>query len=278
MPATGFRRKLNTPGGKSYYVKSKPGAPMKRRGARNLTQEVKKVMEGTQETKLVIGAPYNRQSNTDLESWTSFTQAITSTNEVYCLIPKLTQGPDDYQRIGNAIQPKKLTVKYNVCIQPSDLISAAVYADLWFCTCKTVKAERLTNEVPTGQFFNDGQGQNVPYDGTSFTAMLPVNKSEFNVISHKRIRLVKGSGDPNSFLTGSVTSGIATNIYYAKAGSVDIPVPAKYLYEEKTRESPTNAFPFLMVGFHSVDTTGGGTSLTARIQVQAQSHLYFKDA
>ena len=239
---------------------------------------MKKVLEGTQETKLVIGAPYNRQTGTDLELWTAFTTAITSTNEVYCLIPEVTQGPDDYQRIGNSIQPQSLTVKYNVCFQPSDLVSGMVYADLWFCTSKTVKAESQTNNIPTAQFLNDGQGTNVPYDGTSYTAMLPVNKSEFTIIKHKRVRLNKGSGDPNSLLTGSVASGIATNIYYTKMGSVDIPVPAKYLFEQATSTSPTNNFPFLMVGFHSADTTGGTSSLTARIYVQAQSHLYFKDS
>lgn len=247
------------------------------RPSKGLKLQISNVLKGKQETKLVIGAPFNRQTGTDLEQFQAFTTAITSTNEVYCLIPKTQQGEDDFNRIGNIIQPVSLTTKVNLAINPTDPSSQSIYADVWFLTAKSVKAERNSNQILTDKLFNDGQGTNVPYDGTSYTAMLPINKSEFTVISHKRVKLQKALDDPNTKLTGGVTASTNTFLYTSSL-SVKIPVPTRYVYEDKVDDTPTNAFPFMMVGFVGTDTTGDSSSLTGRVYVQAQSHLYFKDS
>lgn len=241
---------------------------------RNLTQEVKKIVEGTQETKLVIKSPYNFNSGTDLEQFTNFTSAITSTSEVYALIPNLTQGSDDHQRVGNQIQPKSLTTYVNVTLVNG---SASVYVDFFFCTAKAVKFQGLNATVPTGQLLNDGQGANVNYDGTSYTSLLPINKSEFTVIKRKRVKLQSALGDPNTALSGG--GGASTSVFpYSKSFSVKIPLPAKLLYEDNLKQYPSNSYPFMMVGFCGTDTYGNTAPTSARVQVQAQSQLYYKDA
>lgn len=244
------------------------------RKPRNLKSEIKKIVNGTQETKLVISSPRNFNSATNLEQFTNFTSAITSTNEVYGLIPPVIQGSDDHQRVGNTIQPVSLNTMVNVTLVNG---SASVYADIFFCTAKAVKSYGLTPDVPTGQLFNDGQGANVAYDGTSFTAMLPINKSEFTILHKRRIKLQSALGDPNTALSGG--GGASTSVFpYSASFSVKIPLPSKLVFEDNTKDYPSNSFPFMMVGFCGTDQHGNTSPTSARIQVQAQSHLYYKDA
>lgn len=235
-----------------------------------------KIVNRKEETKLKIDAPYNYNSGNDLENFTQFSTAITSTNEVYSLVPKLLQGNDDFQRVGNSIQPVSLTVKVNLAM--GDLGSSQVYADVFILTSKVTKDPKLTANIPITTFLNDGNGSNVGYDGTSYTAMLPVNKTQFNVIKHKRILLKKPYGDPQTLYTGGLSS--TTSLAYAISSfSVKIPLPKKLTYLQAADYTATNSFPFMMIGFYAADMNGG-VALTPKLPlyVQAQSHLYYKDA
>ena len=240
-----------------------------------LTQKIRKVIRRAQETKFVIQAPTNKNTSGNLFAFTAFTSGITSTNEVYRLIPDVAVGDDDFQRIGNVIQPVSLRTKVNLALFTNN--SMAIYADVYFCTSKNVKDQDNTNDIPTGELLNNGVGGNVAYDGLSSTAMYPVNTAEFTVIAHKRIRLAKGANDPNTQCSGGSPAATDTFQYYASF-SQKIPMPQKLLYESKAKIQPTNYFPFMMIGWTPVDANGNNTQTTGRLQVQAQSHMYYKDA
>lgn len=262
-----------------FYYASKKAYENKQKGKRpskGLKLQIDRIIAGKQETKLVINAPFNRQTSTDLEDFTAFTSAITSTNEVYCLVPQVVQGIDDQQRIGNTIQPISLTTKVNLSLLGT--ASQNVWVDVYFLKSKNIKDEAFNGSIQTGLLLNNGLGGNVNYDGTSYTAMLPVNKTEFSVIAHKHIKLESAFGDPNSALSGA-GSNVSTNTYkYTASFSQKIPVPTRYTYEASTKLTPTNDFPFMMLGFYGSDTNGNLAPITARVYCQAQSHLYFKDA
>jgi hypothetical protein len=219
-----------------------------------LKDQIARVVEGRQETKLNIYPPYSGSTGVgDLQAFTAFTSGITSTSEVYSLIPRIQQGVNENARIGNSIMPVKLTTKVNVALKTTG--SQNVYVDIYFLTAKGIKCQDNWNQVLTGQLLSDGQNLNIPYDGTSYTAMLPVNKSEFSLIKHKRIKLVSALGDPNTVLSGA--TGPSTNTYnYTKSFSVNIPVPSKYMYQDSGSFVPTNSFPFMVAGFCATDTNG----------------------
>jgi len=259
---------------KYHYAAKKRVANAAKMRRQPFTERVKSVILRAQETKFVIRPPSNYNTNTTLQDFTAFTSGITSTNEIYGLIPDVSQGDDDFQRIGNVIQPTSLTVKVNVALNTTQ--TQSVYADVYFLHSKTVKDQSLVNGIQTAQLMNVGDGTNAPYDGTSYTAMLPINRSEFTVIAHKRILLQKGSNDPNTALTG--TGSPATDTFsYTKSFSQKITLP-KLQYENASKVQPSNTFPFMVVGFCGTDVNGNLAPISARVYVQAQSHLYFKDA
>lgn len=235
-----------------------------------------KIVNRKIETKFKIDAPYNHNTNQTLEDFVQFSTAITSTNEIYALIPKVSQGTDDYQRVGQTIQPKSLKVNIQCALGTAN--SSQIVVDFFFCTAKNVKDVKLTNQLLTANLLNDGQGNNIAYDGTSYTAMCPVNSSEFTLIKRKRVILRKGGYDYNTLYSGGGPS-TDTMTYNSAMFSVKIPLPKKLTYLTAGDLAPTNAFPFMMVGFHAIDQYGG-TALTPTLPlyVQAQSQLYFKDA
>lgn len=242
-----------------------------------LAQKIKRVLRRAQETRLVIQAPYNEilPAPTTLDSFVFFSQAITSTAELYMLLPKLEQGDDDYQRIGKTVQPVSLTTKVNMAV--GGLGSLSIYADVYILTNKTIKDFRLCNQVLTAELLNNGDGTNVSYDGTSYNSMLPVNTDQFTVIKHKRVKLTKQVGDPNTQVTGGTAGTVSESRHFASF-SISVPCPQNLTYASAALETPTNFFPFMAIGWHATDTLGQSVTNVLPLGVQAQSHFKYKDA
>lgn len=252
-----------------------PGGKHKR-PSKTLREQVNRIVEGKQETKFVLDAPWNFDSNISLETFTGFTSGITSTAEVYALIPKIQQGTDDHNRIGQQIQPVSLTTKVNLALYTQH--SQNVYVDVFFCHSRTVKSANNTSSVVVSKLLNAGDGTNVGYDGTSFTSMLPINKTEFTVIARRRIKLEKVGGNPNYELDTSLGTSSISPSRYCASFSQKIKLPNRLVYEQSSSQAPSNVFPFMMIGFCGADAMGGIAPISARVQAQAQSHLYYKDA
>jgi len=246
------------------------------RPSKTLKEQISRIVEGKQETKFVLDAPWNFDSNISLETWTGFTSGITSTAEVYALIPKVQQGTDDHNRIGQQIQPVSLTTKVNLALYTQH--SQNVYVDVFFCHSRTVKSANNTSSVVVSKLLNAGDGTNVGYDGTSFTSTLPINKTEFTVIARRRIKLEKVGGNPNYELDTSLGTSTISPSKYCYTFDQKIKLPQRLVYEQASSQYPSNTFPFMMLGFCGADAMGGIAPISARVQCQAQSHFYYKDA
>lgn len=262
----------------------KPKASKKKKAtkvvaSKALTTVVQKILNRQDETKYVVNALYSAQASSNLGTFTAFTSAITSSSEAYNCIPQVAQGTDDYQRVGNQIQPVSLVVKGTVSLLPTNLNSEAVYADIYFLTCKNVKDQRDQAQLPITTLLNYGNGTNGQYDGTSFISASPINKTQFTQLRHLRIKLVKVKGDPNAALTGTATADASVSpATYSNTFSVKITLPKKLTYEAAGDVWPTNSYPFMVAGFHGVDTTGDTAPINPRIRIQAQAQMYYKDA
>lgn len=268
--------KFKKPANKRRNTKARKAYASKKT-TKTIAKVVKKVINSNEETKFVLTALANLQAGTNLGNFTGFTSAITSTNEAFICLPQVAQGDDDNQRVGNVIQPKSCIVRGTVTLRGTNQDSESVYADLYFMTSKNVKDQVNGATLPITEMLNLGNGFNGDYDGLSYTAQFPINKSDFNLIKHIRVLLQKAAGDPNTALSGGTT--IATDTFsYSRTFNVKIPCPAKLTYKDSTTVYPNNYYPFLVAGFHGSDQQGNVVPVNPRILIQAQAQLYYKDS
>ena len=239
-----------------------------------LTAAVQKIVGKTQETKLIIASPTSASST--LDTFIGFNGPIASVNEIYDLIPAINQGTGDHNRVGNVIQPTSLTVRGICSLQSNSSTSQRCVVDIYVLTSKMIKSQFNRSSILINRLLNLGNGNNTDYNGTTLRAMLPINTSEFTVLRHKRIVLSKNENSPNSY-ADSGTAAVAASSY-AKPFAFKVTMPKKLTYQTDAITVPSNYYPFMVIGWNYGDNNGGSFGTAAGMFVQAQSHLYFKDA
>jgi len=248
------------------------------RPTKALTQAVNQIVRKNEETKFVIDAPW--KSSATLAAFTDFTCAITGTGEIYSLIPRISQGTDDHNRIGNEVRPTYLKATFTAAINGKMIASDYVDVDFYFLTSKQIKSQANVASVPILRMLNAGDGTNVGYNGSLYVSHYPVNRSEFTLIKKKTLRLFKPQDQPNtqgSGGTNSYTGGGRLNHY--QTFSCKIPLPKTLKYEKAASVSPENYFPFVVAGWHYPDDNGGNISTaTNDVRIQGQVQMYYKDA
>jgi len=204
--------------------------------------------------------------------------------DCYPLIPAITQGTDDYERIGSKIAPVYLRVK--IALQPRDaslFLNQAlppISVRVLILSQKTVKFSPLLNgsgatpaQFAYGSLLDDRVGTSTPRQYTGNYATLdnlaPINRDLFTVHYDKK---VKFHGENTSGNTGAVI----TQLDRARYLYATIRLP-KLLYDSSQSTSyPTNCAPFISFGF--VQEGGTAPSLVATpLQANWISTLYFKD-
>jgi len=243
-----------------------------------LTQAVNKIVNRKIETKYVMYRPYNNSSGLMLN--TNFTQAINSSAEAYALIPPITLGDGDHQRTGNVINPTKLTVKGFVSLLENAVDSAFLDVDIYILRHKAVKDVRY--ETQLGNFadlLNSGDGLNVGYDGSWTHSAMPINTSTYQVLKHKRIRLQKGWGDVNTYISQAAEARASYNVapQHQHNFSFDIKMPKKLQYKSDADTTPSMDYPFMVIGWN-VPTNLDTTQSQQIIKASATTHMYYKDA
>jgi len=242
-------------------------------------QYIAKAIGNNEETKFVIDAPW--KATATLAAFTDFTCAITGTSEIYALIPRVTQGIDEHQRIGGEIRPTSLKATFTASLNSRMIASDYVDVDFYFLTSKQVKSQVSHASIPITKLLNAGDGNNVNYNGSLYVSHYPVNKTEFNLIKKKTVRLFKTQDCPNAQAIGSgvtSTNGSGRNNYY-KTFTVKIPTPAKLTYPVAADIAPHNYFPFVVCGWHYPDDNGGTVSPNINdVRIQGQVQMYYKDS
>jgi len=235
------------------------------------------------ETKYTSNPLTNYQFSTDLKDFTGFNARISTTGEIYSLLPPVIQsGGGSSVRIGDEITPTKLRVKMTFGF-PYDQPTSDVIVHTYFLTCKAVKQAGNYSAVPITQLLDKGDGTNTSFDGSLYASQLPVNKDSFSVLAHKQFRLQKVSGLNNSYIQAGSNKAEITSENFASYKTItkDFNLP-KLKYQNDTDVYPQNSFPFVVVGWTYADTTNSTTGnlpsiSNVNLMVQGQSQLWFKD-
>lgn len=275
------RRSGRTPKPTAKYAafkaapKRKPRVP---RPTKALTTAIQRVVNRNVETKYVMYRPYSNSAGLMLN--TNFTQAINSSGEAYALIPPISLGDGDHQRTGNVINPTSLTIKGFVSLLDNAADSASLDVDIYILRHKAIKDVAYQTQLGNfGDLLNSGDGLNVGYDGSWTHSAMPINTSTYQLLKHKKIRLEKGWGDVNTYISLAAEARAAYNIAprHQKNFSIKVKLPKKLQYKADTDTTPSMDYPFMVIGWN-VPSNLDTTSSNQIIKVTATSHLYYKDA
>lgn len=233
--------------------------------------DVKRIVHKTRENKLVSHI---------IENGVYHNSGI-SNADYYSVMPAVTQGVGDNQRIGDQIQVKGMYVHVNVSLLSQFAYNAnsPIRVRLFLLTHKSYKqTQGLAANLPPYTTLlrsnDDGTAGSTtqPFDGTPQNYILPVNKEIYNVLKDISFQLAP----PDT----SITAG-ADALYQAnKQFKFKIRCPKLLQYDKVSTgvDFPVNWAPFMAVGYCYPDNSIIPDTTTTKIVVTARSFLYYEDA
>lgn len=269
MPTRTERRKA---------VQSRRRARVGRKMMRDsFAQRVMRVINRQEETKYVANAKDG--GLVDLPNYWYSTGSLAAADYVPGM-PALTQGTDDYQRIGNVVRPKKVSVSIKVGLNPQNIQACSLLGVIYYGTSKDEKNWSVNSPAGNGQILDDGDGTTTAWQGLKYQLNNPIERHQYNL---KRIvfRLSKTEGIQNADISGAtVTQGnySTSNGLSVKNFLISFKPPKSLQYKSNTSVFPTNFAPFWGIGFCHADGSPLQVADNELVQVTSKCHMYFKDA
>lgn len=245
------------------------GADTLRMVGKPFTRAVGRIIDRRSETKMVSAPVW---------SSTTFNGQMTQ-NDARPVIPEVLNGNADYNRVGDKIRPVSLSVRGSFGFSNNMLQdNRPLICRLLCLSQRNIKTnDEVTNWAwrnllkPNSQIAGIFQTY---YDGTSVTAMMPINKELFTV--HKDITFkllpVHNVGGPTQSVEAR-PQGVKEVKFTVKG------LPTTLRYDDAFSASPgiaTNAAPFFVFGYYYADGSPADI-VNSRIVGDISSYLYFKD-
>lgn len=266
------------------FKKMKAKSKTTKSRARSLTKvqklEVKTLISRPAETKYVAVASTVPSALTDLSTFTGFSSAIVGASEIYAAIPHMVQGQTNATRIGDTISPVSAHVNFRIeafGINNNNAVDKTVH--IFMLESLSVKSLDNYTAIPISELLELGQGSNGRFDGTLYRTLCPINKRAFRVLHHKKIRLVKGFGNPvgSTSATAGTTDGVGSTYRHYADVNLRVKLPKVLKYDKTTSKYPTNSAVFFCIGY--VDNIPRDSAPTPiELQVMSKCHMYYKDA
>lgn len=215
---------------------------------------VKKLISKHVETKLV-----------GTHSDELYNQYINTTGDLIPLIPIITQGTTDNQRVGNKISPKSLVVSVTLTLRkdvlqaPNQVILPRIFV------VQQRNTLNMDTQIALGgdqtHLLDDGVGQRA-FLGTVYDYHSPVCREVFKVMKDIKTKLGNGQQEENGMIT-------RTFRFTLKCPPV--------LYFGDNQAYPRNFAPVMYIGYAKPDNTTDPITTTG-LQGIVSSTLYFEDA
>jgi len=213
---------------------------------------------------------------------TAFNSGINSAADLITLLPQITVGTGQNNRIGNKIRPVRMEVTGYFVYYTN---SASSYSDArllgarLFCfQDKTSKA--YSNAIANYQILNLGGSSN-NFTGTALNWVSPHNSEQFKFFYDKRMKILKPFGLTNN-TTPSATNaitGMDSSLFHPfKIVLTQKDLPAVLQYDQTDDLAyPVNFSPYLALGYCDLLNTSADTT-TTQIAMEFNCTLYYKDA
>lgn len=250
------------------------------RGGGKLVRLIQKVINRGEETKYVAeniqAAPANVPDG----------QITVAGVDCQRMIPHLTQGVDDFQRIGNKIKPIRCKTQWNINISNPFARLIDVTVHLVVFRVKGASTDTAVASIPGGDFLTVGDGTNVDPRGPTaappitsvnmlnFVNNYKVNRERYSLLKWFKIQFKKGPNDAN----GAV--GVANAPPTVLGAKLHRRItyswrPPGLRYDNNAANLPTNHYPVYMIWA----TPNDGTDLPAGcLGYTTRSEMFFKDS
>lgn len=228
--------------------------------------------------------------------WALQNNEITSNvTDILQLIPYVTQGDNDFERIGQRIKPVSLTVKGALRItgtliagnsigSPPTVTPQNYHVNLYVLqhvSLKTYSSLRANNDFT--QLLQTGEGTTTGFIGEALSHALPVATQYYRVLARKTV-VLKYAG--NVFSAPGVGSVSNAHSWYANYEfNLSKHLPATLQYPEATfplpnpqvDDAPTNSSIFMCMGYCTELNTNPPVGADANLEQTYVSSLLYKD-
>jgi hypothetical protein len=205
----------------------------------------------------------------------AFNGTITTTGDMYAMIPPMSQGIDDYQRIGDKVTPTRMRTDFSFYWNSLDSYARDVTVHLFCLRSKQVKDVNFYTSVPIANMLDGGNGGGQSFNGTIQSAFLPVYSKLFTVVAHRKFKLQKGVGTVDNSIPANSIVSPTTHTQHNVSVSVKVP---KLTYASSSTLTPDNDFPFFVIGFVPNGSRTPYSTTETILYVNARSHMWYKDA
>jgi len=185
------------------------------------------------------------------------------------IVQSIGTGTLDYQRVGDRITPKYLTVFGRVWLSDQSMATnRPLEVRVVAFNAKQYKSNSSVTSIDTSTLLRGELGTLVSYNGTIMHSALPMNDAQFSRVFDKRIRLNMQASAGSSY-PSSIASSSAFFSFKVKC--------PKYFKYDTTTNTPTNFAPFFAIGYTYLDGTPADV-LSPEVYCSATSSLTYEDA
>lgn len=247
-----------------------------RRRRTALTRRIKEVVQSLNEDKMA----YTTTGN----SLIKFNSGIDAVGDLIQILPNISQGVGENQRIGNEIRAKNLNVKGYVKLDIGDIADNTampnVVVRMMILSMKVTQsyqdAQTLSSKI--GTLLNKG-GTTTAFAGNLQDIYAPINRNVFTVHHDKKFYLrqdflnVIGAAPPSTHVAQDISKTV-------KFFNLNVKCKGRVLrYDEDVGSDvlPSNFGPFLVLGYSYLDGSSPDT-LSTKVGLCFDSVFTYEDA
>lgn len=217
------------------YAKSK----IKSKIPLQLKSYIRKSIESTREKKVVVAAAVQNVN-----------VAIANTPVGVNLVPRISQGTAQNQRIGNEIKCSSVYIRGTVNVLPFNNLtnpaSSPIAVKIWICRYKTVNTNSLLQTNIDTAFFENNAGSTT-FSGNLIDMSLYPNLDAWEVLQTKQFKVGVGSNTTTSFPIGNVQAFDDSSFMVPFYFNVTRHLTGTIQYQDNSSDVATNKNLFFVI-------------------------------
>ena len=205
---------------------------------------------------------------------TAFNQQINAAGDVLRILPTVSQGINNNQRIGTEIKVTKLNVRgvITMTFPQATANNARFGIRLTVLRAKAYNDWQLAATAFGTDYIKLLEGQTLGNQGTLLDFNTPINFDAFTVVKDMRLKMTQGIA-PTA--TGSSSDAFSSTAMI----NFDVPCTKKLHYDEQSDVDDPNDFPyFMLINYTKLDGSAVDAAGTTYLTLQYVSTLRYDDA